>query len=356
MDLRSFIDLLWSHGLLKRIEPEVDWRFEIGRITREHREPLLFENVRGYPGSRVFTNGLSSPELIALSLGLGSQQGMKEIINAAKNRLQKPLSPVIVDSGPILQNIVRADDIDFLELPVPQWSPRDAGRYLGTWHVNVTKDPETGTRNVGVYRMQVLGPKHATVSTSPTSDLGRHVAKAEKTGRALPMAVAIGVSEAVMIAASAACPYGYDEYQFAGGLETKPLQLLKCETVDLEIPADAEIAIEGLIQPGERVQDGPYLDYAGKANTNPKAFLFEATRMMFRDNPIFRGSSIGLPGAEDHQVFSLLAHLKLVDFHGRRSRQFVQNPLLRKRLFRPFQLAGRLGGFHPRHWGPNSAR
>ena len=356
MDLRSFIDLLSSQGHLKRIERQVDWRFEIGSITREHREPLLFENIKGYPGNRVFTNGLSDPGLIALSLGLDSHQPLKETIRSAKARLQKPLSPKITDSSPLLQNVVRAPDIDFLTLPVPQWSPKDAGRYLGTWHVNVTKDPETGARNVGVYRMQVVGPKHATVSTSPTSDLGRHVAKAEKIGRTLQMAVAIGVSETVMIAASAACPYGYDEYQFAGGLETKGLQLLKCETVDLEIPADAEIAIEGFIKPGERVQDGPYLDYAGKANTNPQAFLFEATRLMFRNNPIFRGSSVGLPGAEDHQVFSLLAHLDLVDFHGRRSRQLVQNPLLRKRLFRPFQLAGRLGGFHPRNWGRNSAK
>ena len=135
------------------------------------------------------------------------------------------------------------------------------------------------------------------------------------------------------------------QYQFAGGLETEPLQLLKCETVDLEVPANAEIAIEGLIKPGERVQDGPYLDYAGKANTNPKAFLFEATRLMFRNNPVFRGTSVGIPGAEDHQLFSVLARLNLVDFHGRRSRQLAQNQFLKKRFFRAFQFAGRLGGF-----------
>jgi len=351
MDLRAFIDLLSTQGHLKRIEREVDWKFEIGSITREHRVPLLFENVKGYPGRRVFTNGLSNAGLIALALGLDPKQDPKIIISEARTRLQNPLAPTTVKSGPVLQNVVPAPNVDFLTFPVPQWSTQDAGRYLGTWHINVTKDPETGARNVGVYRMQVLGPKQATVSTSPTSDLGRHVAKAEKAGRALQMAIAIGVSEAIMIAASAACPYGFDEYEFAGGLETGPLQLLKCQTVDLEVPADSEIAIEGFIKPGERVQDGPYLDYAGKANTNPNAFLFEATRLMFRNNPIFRGTSVGLPGAEDHQVFSLLAHLNLVDFHGRRSRQRVQNPLLKKRLFRAFQFAGRLGGLHPRNWG-----
>lgn len=350
MDLRAFIELLSTQGHLKRVEQEVDWRFEIGSITRAHRVPLLFENIKGYPGRRVFTNGLSSVVLIALALGFDHGQGLKTIIKEAKARLQNPLPPTTAETGPVLQNVVQAQDIDFLAFPIPQWSPQDVGRYLGTWHINVTKDPETGIRNVGVYRMQVLGPKHATVSTSPTSDLGRHVAKAEKAGQALHMAVAIGVGEAVLIAASAACPYGYDEYRFAGGLETKPLQLLKCQTVDLEVPADAEIAIEGLIKPGERVRDGPYLDYAGKTNTNPNAFLFEATRLMFRNNPIFRGTSVGMAGAEDHQVFSLLAHLNLVDFHGRRSRQRVQNPLLRKRLFRAFQFAGRLGSLNPSNW------
>lgn len=345
MELRAFIDLLSEHGHLRRIEREVDWRFEIGRITRENRVPLLFENVKGYPGRRVFTNGLSDVGLIGLALGLESGQTRKEIVREAKKRVRNPLTPSVVEAGPVLQNVVSASEIDFLEFPVPQWNTQDVGRYLGTWHINATKDPETGARNVGVYRMRVLGPRQATVSTSPTSHLGLHVAKAEKAGQALQMAIAIGVSEAVMMAASAACPYGFDEYELAGGLETKGLQLIKCRTVDLEVPADSEIAIEGFLRPGIRVQDGPYFDYAGKANTNPNAFLFEATRLMFRNDPIFRGTSVGIPGAEDHQLFSVLAQLNLVDFHSRRSRQMVQNQLLKKRLFRAFQFAGRLGDF-----------
>jgi UbiD family decarboxylase len=351
MDLRAFIEVLSTQDHLRRVPQPVDWKFEIGTITREQQVPLLFENVKGYPGHRVFTNGLSSPGLIALALGLEYGEDLNTIIKAAKGRSQNPLPPEMVTESSVLQNVVPFQQIDFLTFPIPQWSTQDTGRYLGTWHINVSKDPDTGTRNVGVYRMQVLGPKQATVSTSPTSDLGRHVAKAERTGRPLPMAVAIGVSETVMMAASAACPYGFDEYELAGGLETRSLRLIKCQTVNLEVPAESEIVIEGFVQPGVRVQDGPYLDYAGKANTNPKAFVFEATRLTYRNHPIFRGSSVGIPGAEDHQVFSLLAHLSLVDFHGRRSRQRIQNPLLRKRLFRAFQFAGRLGAFHPRTWG-----
>jgi len=343
MDLRAFIDLLSKQGHLRRIERQVDWRFEIGRITRENRVPLLFENVKDYSGRRVFTNGLSDVGLIGLALGLESGQSRKQIIEEARKRVQNPLPPVMVEGGPVLQNVVQASNIDFLSFPIPHWSSQDAGRYIGTWHINVTRDPETGTRNAGVYRMQVLGPRQATVSTSPTSHLGLHVAKAEKAGRPLQMAIAIGVREAVMMAASAACPYGFDEYELAGGLETQSLQLIKCQTVNLEVPADSEIVIEGFIKPAARVQDGPYFDYAGKANTNPNAFLFEATQLMFRNDPIFRGTSVGVSGAEDHQLFAVLAQLNLVDFHGRRSRQLVQNQLLKKRLFKAFQFAGRLG-------------
>ena len=243
-----------------------------------------------------------------------------------------------------MENAVVSDSIDLLRLPVPQWHPQDAGRYIGTWHINVTKDPETDIRNIGVYRMQVLGPRQATVSTSPKSHLALHVAKAEKQGKGLEMAVAIGVSEAVVIAAAASYPYGLDEYELAGALQQESVQLIACQTVALEVPAASEIVLEGVIRPGIRVTDGPYFDYAGKTNTNPNAFLFEVNRLMFRNEPIFRGASVGLAGGEDHQLFAFLAALGLVNFHGRRSRQVIQNQLLRTRLFRAFQFVGRVGG------------
>jgi len=345
MDLRSFIDVLSKQGRLKRIGREVDWRFEIGEITRDDQQPLLFENVKGYPKARVFTNGLSHVELIGLALGLDFRWNRPAIIREIKERAKNPRAPGIVENGPVLENVVQGGDIDLSQFPVPHWNVHDAGRYIGTWHINVSEDPETGARNVGVYRMQLLGPKQATVNTCPGSHLALHLAQAEKLGRALPMAVCIGVSEAIVMAAAAACPYGFDEYELAGALQANSVQLIKCQTVDLEVPADSEIVIEGFIQPGVRVQDGPYFDYAGKTNTNPNAFLFEATRLAFRDDPIFRGTAVGVAGAEDHQLFAILAQLNMVDFHGRRSRQIVQNQFLKSRLFRAFQVAGRLGNF-----------
>jgi UbiD family decarboxylase len=344
IDLRSFIQALDGSGQLLCVSEQADWNAEIGRTTREVKRPLLFENVRGYPGQRIFTNGLSNIACIAMALNL-TNSTYKDLVREAKKRVSNAIRPILVESGPVLENVVAERDLDLFELPVPHWHHLDAGRYLGTWHINVTKDSETSVRNLGVYRMQLLGRRTATVSASPQSHLARHVAKAEAAGRPLEMAVAIGVSEAIMLAAAAACPYEFDEYELAGGLQQRAVSLVRCQTVDLEVPAHSEIVIEGLIQPGVRVQDGPYFDYTGRVNTNPQAYLFEASRLCFRTNPIFRGTSIGVAGAEDHQLFAFLADLGLVNFHGSSLKQAIQNRLLKLRMFRAFQLSGRAGAY-----------
>ncbi len=343
MELREFIDLLSKERLLRRVDREVDWRFELGEISRNNQVPLLFERIKDYPGHRVFTNGMSSISSMAMALGLGPEKRWRTLITEARRKAAALIEPTVVDQGPALENIVPAPEIDFLDFPIPQWSSDDGGRYIGTWHINVTRDLETGSRNLGVYRMEVLGPNQATVSTSPNSHLARHVAKAEKAGRPLEMAVAIGTPEAVMMAAAAGAPYEMDEYGLAGGLQGESIRLVRCGTVNLEVPADSEIVIEGLIKPGVRVQDGPYFDYAGTANTNPYAFLFEATRLMFRTNPIFRGTAVGRAGAEDQQVFSVLSELGLFDFHGSRPKHHILAYLVKRRFFEAFQLAGRTG-------------
>jgi UbiD family decarboxylase len=347
-DLRQFIQTLDDEGRLVRVREIVDWKFEIGRMTRESRTPLLFENIQDYPGQRVFTNGLCDTPSIGLVLGLdlGASRktlGHRALVTEAQERITTPIKPKLVENGPVRENILRGEAVDLLTLPVPHWNDRDVGRYIGTWHVNVTKDPETGARNVGIYRMQILDSTQATVSASPHSHLARHVAKSERDGQPLPMAVAIGVNEAVIMAAAAGYPEGIDEFELAGALQQEALELIPCETVNLEVPANSEIVIEGFIQPDVRVQDGPYFDYTGKTNTNLNAFVFHATRLMFRSNPIFRGASIGVPGAEDHQLFAFLAELNLVNFHGSSIKHAAQNFLLKRRCFRAFQFVGKVG-------------
>lgn len=341
LSLRAFIDLLSERGELKRISQPVDWKLELGEITRSHREPLLFENIRDYPGQRVFTNGLSNSSSIALALGLQPEKGRKRMIEEVRRRIETPVKPAMVDRGPVMENVIEGPDINFFDFPVPQWSRHDAGRYIGTWHANVTRDPETGSRNVGVYRMQLLGPGQTTVSTSPRSHLGRHFAKAERKGQPLEMAVVIGAPEAVVMAAGSGYPAGSDEYDLAGSLCGRSMPLVRCKTADLEVPAESEIVIEGLVQPGARVHDGPYFDYAGVPTENPDAYLFDVKCVMFRNHPIFRGAAVGHPAAEDQQIFALLAEFGLFDFHDSRPRHWIQAGLIERRLFKLFQLIGR---------------
>jgi 4-hydroxy-3-polyprenylbenzoate decarboxylase len=322
----------------------VDWHLELGAIAREQRVPLLFENITGYPGGRVFTNGLSGMAEVALALGLSPDTGRRKLFLELKRRKSTPIKPVLVPSGPILENVLEENEINLFRFPVPRWNPSDRGRYIGTWHINVTQDPETGARNAGVYRMELLGPRQATVSTSRHSHLGIHADKAHRRGQALEMAVAIGVSEAVMIAAGSGYPYGQDEYDLAGGLQQESIPLVQCRTVGLQVPADSEIVLEGVIEPQGRAQDGPYFDYTGEPNTNHSAFLFEVNRLMFRNDPIFRGGSVGGAGAEDHQLLSVAAVMGLFAFHGSPKREAVQGYFLKRRWFRAFQWAGKVNG------------
>jgi UbiD family decarboxylase len=322
LDLRTFIQILNKARYLTHVRERVDWRVGIGRWARSRHKPLLFENVKDYPGYRVFTNGLLHPTCIALALGFHDGVPLARVMTELKKRVEEPIAPKMVGTGPVMENVVPASVLDFLQFPVPQWSERDGGRYIGTWHLNVSKDPETGQRSAGMYRMKAIGPKRATVNAAKRSALARHLARAEAKKTELPMAVVIGAPEATAIAASATCPPKMDEFELAGALQQKAVDLTACG--HLEVPAYAEIVIEGFLHPGVRVEDGPYIEH-GTLKTNPKAFLFEATRVMHRDNPIFRGSASRQVGAEDQQVFAFLEQLKLIPTSGSLFRHILQS-------------------------------
>ena len=308
-DLRSFIDRLDSEGELLRVRCEVDWRYEVsGWIRRcyDMKPPgpaLLFENIKDYAGYSLFANGLGTYRRFALALGMPLNSSPKDIVLEFKRRCEKPIEPVLVSSGPCKENILVGDKVNLLKFPVPYWHPRDGGRYIGTWHGVVSKDPETGERNVGMYRMMVIDETRTCIGFLPFSHLGIHYAKAEEMGKPLPVAVTIGAEEYVPIAAATPFPAGVDEYKMAGALKKAPIKLVKCETVDLEVPASSEIVLEGELLPKERVEEGPFGEHTGyhggPVRMRP---IFKVKCITHRSNPILRGTYLGKPVDENNML------------------------------------------------------
>ena len=348
--MQQFISLLEAQNELQRVTTPTELRYAIGTITRleQHKnrqggKALLFEDISGFPGKSVFTNGLGTLPRIALACGLDKRIPARSLIAQMRERFSNPIMPVTIKEAPGPSTFIPLKDIDLFKLPVPTWSTEETSPYIGTWHLNITKDPDTGVRNVGVYRMMLLDKSSTTLSVYPSSHLNAHLSKAEARGERLPMAVAIGVAEPLLMAAAASFPEGADELAYAGGLLQKPVELLTCQSISCEAPADCEIVLEGEIVPGRRVSDGPFFDYAGVANTNPYARKFEVTGMRLSPGNIFRGAAIGLAGAEDHVLYSVLAGLGLMNFHGKPLKNALQSALFRRKWYTLLQWSGRMG-------------
>ena len=345
---KEFLSILELNNELLRISSLVDWKYEIGSITRAQifseskSKALLFENIKDYNTAKVLTNVFGSVSRIALSLGMDINSSIDGIAEQLIHRTQSPQEPIFTDYSPVYSNVYLNGNIDLYTLPIPWWNPEDVDRYIGTWHINITKELNSGNRNIGCYRMQLAGKNEIYLSVSPKSDLMSHLHIAEKKDLPLEMAVAIGVAEPLVIAAGGGFKYGIDEYKIAGGLLKSPVKLVKCKTVDVEVPAESEIIIEGKIIPNKRVKEGPFLDYAGVPSINPKGLVFRVSCLAHKQAPIFRGACVGYPGAEDHLLYALVAQMGVFDFHSSKCKKIIQCLLLKRHFFRAFQITGKI--------------
>ncbi|MDP2647294.1 MAG: UbiD family decarboxylase [Desulfobacterales bacterium] len=303
-DLRDWIDLLEEQGELKRITAEVDWKGELGAITRinthKNGPALLFENIKDYRGTtfnRLFTNGLGARKRVALALGLPADTGDRTITTAMKSRYAKRLSAVKLDSGPVKENIITGKDIDLFQLPVPQWNHRDGGRYINTACSVVTMDPDTRIMNVGTYRGMLGGKNTIPVLLAASQHWGGHFAKHKRTNTEMPVAVVYGWDPTLLILSTAQLTHpGCSEYEIAGALREHPVELVKCETSDLWVPASAEIVVEGFISsdPDTFEPEGPFAEYVGYYGglSSPKPVI-RVECITHRNDPIFRGCCEG---------------------------------------------------------------
>lgn len=318
-DQREYVEALDRAGQLKRIQVEVDWKMEIGAIMRranDLREPaLLFEKIKDYPAEyKILANmiGAGKPNLYGrscLALDLPIETPPLKITNEIIKRFSNPIKPILVKDGPCKENIIKADEVDLLKFPVPHLRAADGGRYIGTWHLDINKDPETGWVNWGMYRHMVTSKASLGWLASPGQQgPSMYYQKYEKKGRAMPMAIAIGTDPACAFAAMSPLPPQVSEADIAGGLRGTPVELIKCETVDLEVPATSEIVLEGEVRPGEREWEGPFGEFTGYcASVKAPRPVFHVKCITHRNNPLLPVSSPGKPFDDTTFVYAMFS-------------------------------------------------
>ncbi len=317
-DLREFIKVLENRDLLHRIQAEVDPILEIteitDRISKQEGPALLFEKVRGskYP---VLINAFGSESRMALALGVSNLNEIAVRIEQLLQMQELPgtlwekirmlprlaelgsWTPKPVHSAPC-QEIVHQDDASLDDFPILQCWPEDGGRYL-TLPITFTKDPETGQRNTGMYRLQVFDSRTTGMHWHMHKNGAENYNKHRALGRRMEAAVALGGDPAITYAATAPLPHGFDEMLFAGFLRQQPVEMVKCLTVDLEVPAHAEIILEGYVDLDEKRMEGPFGDHTGYYSLADWYPVFHIQCITHRRDAIYPATVVGKPPMED---------------------------------------------------------
>ena len=320
-DLRGFIKILEERGQLKRISALVDPDMEIAEISNRMLQKggpgLIFENVKGasFP---VAVNLMGTVERICWAMNMEKPEEL-ETLGKKLSMLQQPKPPKkisqAIDFGKVLFDVIKAkpgrdffppcqqvviegNDLDLNKLPLIRPYPGDAGKII-TLGLVITKDCETGIPNVGVYRLQLQSPNTMTVHWLSVRGGARHLRKAAERGKKLEVAIALGVDPLIIMAAATPIPVDLSEWLFAGLYGGSGVNLARCKTVDLEVPADSEFVLEGTITPGEVLPDGPFGDHMGYYGGVEDSPLVRFQCMTHRRDPIYLTTFSGLPPKEE---------------------------------------------------------
>ena len=325
-DLQAFVSRLEQEGELKRITAEADVDLEIteitDRVSKAGGPALLFEKPRSAKNGIAYStplliNMLGSRKRMEMALEAGSLEDVARRIEDLldmkapegfldKVRMLPKLSklgsffPKTVKSGPA-QEIIETDSASLADLPIMKCWPQDGGRFI-TFPLVVTKSPRNGRRNVGCYRMQVFDSRTTGMHWQIHKGGAEHFRWLERQGkgRRMDVAVAIGADPASMISGILPLPEDLDEFLFAGFLRREPVELVKCQTVDLEAPANSEIVLEGFVDLDDIRTEGPFGDHTGYYSLEDKFPAFHLTCITRRRNPIYVSTIVGPPPMEDY--------------------------------------------------------
>jgi 2,5-furandicarboxylate decarboxylase 1 len=296
-DLRGFLRLLAKHKHLRVVQSPVDIRnipYEV--LKHEKRgQAVLFKEIKGHQGSLV-SNLLGGREFVSLALGCPPEETLREYVR----RMNHPVKPVILPRGPSQEVIRTGNKMDARLLPALTHCEKDAGPYI-TAGIAIARDPETQIRNVSINRIQIIGPQELLINIP--QHLGRIQAKAEAVGKPLEVAIAIGNHPIELITACSKPPFGLDEFEISGGLRQKPLELVSCKSISLEVPARAEMVLEGEIPPHAKKEEGPFGDFMGYYVPVTKSHVFQLKAITHRRGFIFQAIKAG--SVEDGHLLSL---------------------------------------------------
>jgi UbiD family decarboxylase len=283
--LRSFLATLPRSEVL-RVAGEVDLDFQptalVLELERRQESPVVVIDRPKRFDLPVVANLFASRARIARMAG--TEPGS---FNARWNEaMAKPIPPAIVADAPVQEIVVTGADIDAGTLPISRHFSDDAGRYIGSG-VLICKDPDTGVRNLSYQRMQLKAPDRFGASLHSRGHIWEHLQRAEARGRDLEVAVVIGMHPAINLAAAAKVAMEVDELDIAGALLGEPVPLVRCRTIDVEVPADAEYVLEGRLLAGVHEDEGPYGEYTGYSTYRSTRNVFEVSAITRRRRPIF---------------------------------------------------------------------
>lgn len=312
---REYVEILKKHNEIVSIKQEVDWNLEMSAIIRRAYElpapAPLFKNIKdSAPGFEVLGAPVGiSPNKehpfirVALSLGLPINTSAPELVEAWSHLPDvKPILPRLVATGECKENKLFDDAIDLTKLPVPFIHVGDGGRYINTYGILIVRTPDGSWVNWSISRVMLDGPRSMAGVIISSQDIGKIYKEWKKAGKEMPFALCLGVDPGIAMIAGYPLPDNVNEGELIGGWYGEPIDVVKCETSDLEVPATSEIVIEGTASLEDMVPEGPMGEYggytwAGRTKAVPR---FHVTAMTHRNNPIMPVTAAGTPPEENH--------------------------------------------------------
>jgi phenylphosphate carboxylase alpha subunit len=310
MNLRSCLATMVEEGMVTKIDDLVDWNLEAGAIMRyanEHGSPAQwFSNVKdSMKGSSLLGGLFATYERLAVILGLPRDTDYHQLVDYYERNIPKRLKPKIVESGVCQQNVMLDDKIDLFKFPVPLLHPQDGDRYIGTLNIGVCKDLDSDWVNWGTYRGMIHDKRSTGIWLGPLNHGGWIFKKYQSARQVMEYAQFYGSDPLCNIVAASGIPYGVPEVEVVGGMRGKPVELVKCRTIDLHVPADAEIVLEGTIDYQELKNEGPFGEYPGYVVAGViRRPVFKLSAITYRDDPILPSTCLGVP-TDDGIVWGL---------------------------------------------------